>query len=252
MLLAYEPIKRLARFQVNLNTKLVGVRLMYELLDMPEENQETLSKPDLVVSKGCIEFKDVEFGYGEAKALNGLSLVANAGKVTALVGASGAGKSTVFSLIERFYEGNKGQILIDGQNILDFNLESLRRNIAIVTQDTFLFDRTLKENILIGRPGATDEEVVEAAKNANAHEFIEKMDKNYDSTVGEGGGRLSGGQRQRIAIARAMLSKAPILLLDEATSALDAESENKVQVALQRFDGGADNTCDSPPPCYRT
>lgn len=235
LLLAYEPIKRLARLQVNLNTQLVGVRLMYELLDMPEENQESSDKPNLVVSKGRIEFKNVEFDYGETKALNGLELVAKAGDVTALVGASGAGKSTVFSLIERFYEIDNGAILIDGQDIRDFNMESLRSNIAIVTQDTFLFDRTIKENILIGRPDATDEEVIEAAKNANAHEFIEKMEKGYDSKAGEGGTRLSGGQRQRLAIARAMLSNAPILLLDEATSALDAESESKVQTALARL-----------------
>ncbi|WP_037037852.1 ABC transporter ATP-binding protein, partial [Pseudovibrio sp. JE062] len=187
------------------------------------------------VSKGRIEFKNVEFDYGETKALNGLEMVAKAGDVTALVGASGAGKSTVFSLIERFYEIDNGAILIDGQDIRDFNMESLRSNIAIVTQDTFLFDRTIKENILIGRPDATDEEVIEAAKNANAHEFIEKMEKGYDSKAGEGGTRLSGGQRQRLAIARAMLSNAPILLLDEATSALDAESENKVQTALARL-----------------
>lgn len=235
LLLAYEPIKRLARLQVNLNTQLVGVRLMYELLDMPEENQESSDKPNLAVSKGRIEFKNVEFDYGETKALNGLEMVAKAGDVTALVGASGAGKSTVFSLIERFYEIDNGAILIDGQDIRDFNMESLRSNIAIVTQDTFLFDRTIKENILIGRPDATDEEVIEAAKNANAHEFIEKMEKGYDSKAGEGGTRLSGGQRQRLAIARAMLSNAPILLLDEATSALDAESENKVQTALARL-----------------
>ncbi len=235
LLLAYEPIKRLARFQVTLNTQLVGVRLMYELLDLPEENRASADKPDINVSKGRIELKQVEFDYGEAKALNGLSLVAKAGEVTALVGASGAGKSTVFSLIERFYEINKGEILIDGQDIRQYNMRSLRNNIAIVTQDTFLFDRTIKENIRIGRPDATDEEVIEAAKNANAHEFIEKMEKGYDSGAGEGGTRLSGGQRQRLAIARAMLSNAPILLLDEATSALDAESEKKVQTALARL-----------------
>mgnify|MGYP001212199234 FL=1 len=235
LLLAYEPIKRLARFQVTLNTQLVGVRLMYELLDLPEEDQASASEPDIKVSKGRIELQQVEFDYGEAKALNGLSLIAKAGEVTALVGASGAGKSTVFSLIERFYEINKGRILIDDQDIRQYNMRSLRNNIAIVTQDTFLFDRTIKENIRIGRPDATDEEVIEAAKNANAHEFIEKMDKGYDSGAGEGGTRLSGGQRQRLAIARAMLSNAPILLLDEATSALDAESEKKVQTALARL-----------------
>ncbi len=235
LLLAYEPIKRLARFQVNLSTQLVGVRLMYELLDMPEENQVTSDKPNMKVTNGRIEFRQVEFDYGEAKALNGLSIVAKPGEVTALVGASGAGKSTVFSLIERFYEIDNGKILIDDQDIRDFNMESLRSNIAIVTQDTFLFDRTIKENILIGRPGASEQEVIEAAKNANAHEFIEKMEKGYDSNAGEGGTRLSGGQRQRLAIARAMLSDAPVLLLDEATSALDAESESKVQTALTRL-----------------
>ncbi|KZL12529.1 Lipid A export ATP-binding/permease protein MsbA [Pseudovibrio axinellae] len=235
LLLAYEPIKRLARLQVNLNTKLVGVRLMYELLDMEEAHPDSASKPKINVKSGLVEFKDVEFDYGETKALNGLSFTAKAGEVTALVGASGAGKSTVFSLIERFYEFNSGKIQIDGQDIRDVSTKSLRDNIAIVTQDTFLFDRTIKENILIGRPHATDEEVVEAAKNANAHEFISKMDKGYDNKAGEGGARLSGGQRQRLAIARAMLSNAPILLLDEATSALDAESENKVQAALARL-----------------
>lgn len=235
LLLAYEPIKRLARLQVNLNTQLVGVRLMYELLDRPEESQSTASKPDLQVEKGEVQFNNVEFDYGEAKALNGLTLTAKAGEVTALVGASGAGKSTVFSLIERFYTIDAGEILIDGQDIREHNMRSLRNNIAIVTQDTFLFDRSVMENIRIGRPDASDEDVIEAAKNANAHEFIVKMEHGYDSTVGEGGGRLSGGQRQRVAIARAMLSRAPILLLDEATSALDAESENKVQTALQRL-----------------
>ncbi len=235
LLLAYEPIKRLARFQVNLNTRLVGVRLMYELLDMPEENAKTAEKPDLKVTAGLIEFKGVEFDYGENKALNGLSLVAKPGEVTALVGASGAGKSTVFSLIERFYEIDKGEVLIDDQDIRHFNMESLRSKLAIVTQDTFLFDRTIRENILIGRPDATDDEIIAAAKNANAHEFIEKMEQGYESRAGEGGTRLSGGQRQRLAIARAMLSDAPILLLDEATSALDAESESKVHSALTRL-----------------
>ncbi|SDQ96034.1 ABC transporter ATP-binding protein [Pseudovibrio sp. Tun.PSC04-5.I4] len=235
LLLAYEPIKRLARLQVNLNTQLVGVRLMYELLDMKEAHPDSDDKPKLTVKGGLVEFKDVEFDYGKAKALNGLTFSAKAGDVTALVGASGAGKSTVFSLIERFYEFGSGEILIDGQDIRNYSITSLRSNIAIVTQDTFLFDRTIKENILIGRPDASDEEVISAAKNANADEFITQMDKGYDSKAGEGGARLSGGQRQRLAIARAMLSQAPILLLDEATSALDAESENKVQAALARL-----------------
>ncbi|MTI17590.1 ABC transporter ATP-binding protein [Rhodobacteraceae bacterium RKSG542] len=235
LLLAYDPIKRLARLQVNLNSALVGVRLMYELLDMDEAKGGEAGLKELEVSKGEVKLDNVVFQYGETPALDGLSMTAQAGKVTALVGSSGAGKSTVFAMIERFYEPQSGAIFIDGQPICEASVESLRSSIAIVTQDTFLFDRSVRENIAIGRPDASEDEIIEAAKNANAHAFIEGLDNGYDTMVGEGGGRLSGGQRQRIAIARAMLSNAPILLLDEATSALDAESESKVQSALARL-----------------
>ncbi|ADZ70800.1 ABC transporter ATP-binding protein [Polymorphum gilvum] len=235
LLLAYDPAKRLARLHVNLSSGLVGVRLMYELLDQPPSFVDRDGTGTLAVGTGEIRFKDVTFGYGEAQALRGLTMVAEAGKVTALVGASGAGKSTTFSLIERFYDVTGGRILIDGQDIRTVSVASLRGQIALVTQDTFLFDLSIRDNIALGRPGAGDAEIIRAAMDANAHEFILELDQGYDTPAGEGGTRLSGGQRQRVAIARAMLRNAPILLLDEATSALDAESEAKVQGALKRL-----------------
>lgn len=235
LLLAYEPAKRLARLHVNLNNNLVGVRLMYELIDDVPELIDKPGATDLVVKGGEIRFENVRFSYGESAALNGLTMVARPGKTTALVGASGAGKSTVFSLIERFYEPDRGDILIDGQNTGDVTIASLRAHIAVVTQDTFLFDMSIRDNIELGRPGASDAEIEQAARDANAHDFIMDIPGGYNAMAGEGGGRLSGGQRQRVAIARAMLRDAPILLLDEATSALDAESETKVQAALARL-----------------
>lgn len=235
LLLAYDPAKRLARLQVNLNNSLVGVRLMYELIDDVPALTDAEGARDLVVTGGRIEFDNVVFSYADSPALRGLTLTAEEGKTSALVGASGAGKSTLFSLLERFYDPQSGAILIDGQNIQTVTVASLRRNIAVVTQDTFLFDGSLRENIQIGRPEASEEEIIQAAKDANAHDFILEQPGGYDAPAGEGGGNLSGGQRQRIAIARAMLRNAPILLLDEATSALDAESESKVQSALERL-----------------
>ncbi|MBO0346200.1 ABC transporter ATP-binding protein [Roseibium sp. CAU 1637] len=235
LLLAYDPAKRLARLQVNLNNSLVGVKLMYDLIDEEPSLKQAADARSLDVTKGAVELADVTFSYGEGAALIGLSFKAEAGKTTALVGASGAGKSTVFSLLERFYDPSSGAVLIDGRDVRDVTLASLRRSIAYVSQDTFLFDLSVKENIRLGRPGASDEEIVTAAQDANAHEFIVELPGGYDGSVGEGGDQLSGGQRQRIAIARAMLRDAPILLLDEATSALDAESESKVQSALARL-----------------
>lgn len=172
------------------------------------------------------------------EVLRGAALAVRPGELVGLVGPSGAGKSTVFSLLERFYDVRDGRITVDGTDIRDATVASLRSQMALVTQDTFLFDLTVRENIAIGRPQADDAAIVEAARAANAHEFIMALEKGYDTLVGEGGGRLSGGQRQRIAIARAMLRDAPILLLDEATSALDAESEAKIQSALNRLMDG--------------
>lgn len=235
LLLAYDPAKRLARLHVNLNNGLVGVKLMYELIDDVPALRDAPGASELNVSRGEVRYTDVHFAYGERPALHGLTLTAQAGKMTALVGSSGAGKSTLFSLVERFYDPQSGTIEIDGQDISKVTVASLRRNIAMVTQDTILFDMTIRENIALGRPEASEEEILQAARDANAHEFIIAQPGGYDAMAGEGGSRLSGGQRQRIAIARAMLRNAPILLLDEATSALDAEFEAKVQSALTRL-----------------
>ncbi|WP_186389404.1 ABC transporter ATP-binding protein [Stappia sp. TSB10P1A] len=233
LLLAYDPARRLARLHVNLSAHMVGVRLMYEVLDRASaEEEEEPRAAGVPFRPGDVRFETVVFQYGEAPALTGLDFTARAGEVTALVGPSGAGKSTVFSLLERFYEPVAGRVTIGGQDIREIAIPDLRTSIALVSQDTFLFDMSVRDNIAIGRPDASEEEIVQAAREANAHDFILELDEGYDTRVGEGGGRLSGGQRQRIAIARAILRDAPLLLLDEATSALDSESEAKIQAAL--------------------
>lgn len=235
LLLAYDPARRLARLNVDLSKKVVGARLMYELIDEQPELEQIDNAPELKVEGGQVNLDDVHFSYGEGAALNGLTFVAESGRTTALVGASGAGKSTVFALIERFYDPQSGDISIDGQPIKSVSSESLRKHIAYVGQDSYLFNISLRDNIAVGMPSATQAEIEAAAKAANAHDFISDLPDGYDSLAGEGGGRLSGGQKQRIAIARAMLRDAPILLLDEATSALDAESEAKIQTALEKL-----------------
>jgi len=236
LLFTYAPAKNLARLTLNLETTLVGVGVMYKFLD---RTPLYLDKPDakpLIVGTGEIEIDGVSFTYGEASnALNDISVRFPAGKVSALVGGSGAGKSTIFALIERFYDPQSGRILIDGQNILDVTAQSLRSNIALVNQDSFLFEGSVEDNIRAGMADATEDQVVAAAKAANAHEFIVEHPEGYKRSVGEGGANLSGGQRQRVTIARAMLRDAPILLLDEATSALDAVSEARVRDALDRL-----------------
>jgi len=235
LLLAYEPAKRLARFNLDLEKSLVGVRMMYEVLDLTPALQ---SAPDAVEARfdsATVTLDRVDFAYGEAPVLRGLSLTAPENSVVALVGPSGAGKSTVFSLVERFYDPTGGAVLINGTDIRRFTVDSLRRHVALVTQDTFLFDGTVAANIADGRPGASRAEIEAAARDANAYDFIMAMPEGFEARVGEGGGNLSGGQRQRIAIARAILRQAPILLLDEATSALDAQAERDIQEALARL-----------------
>jgi ATP-binding cassette subfamily B protein len=235
-LMAYEPAKRLAKLNINLQASLVGAEMMYQLLDEEPQIEEAPDARPLAVTGGEVRLEEVRFAYrGNAAALNGLSLAAPAGKVTALVGPSGAGKSTIFSMIERFYDPDSGRVAIDGQDLRGVTFGSLRGAVAYVSQDAFLFDDTVLGNIRMGRPDATDEEVIEAAKAANAHEFVTRMAKGYHTGLGENGARLSGGERQRIAIARAMLRGAPILLLDEPTSALDAETEARVAEALERL-----------------
>jgi ATP-binding cassette subfamily B protein len=186
-----------------------------------------------------VEFADVEFFYRPGEmVLNKLKLIAEPGQTTALVGRSGGGKTTAMSMILRFYEPTAGKIFIDGQDISAFSRRSLRSQTGYVGQDTFLFKASIRENIAFGRPGATDEEIVAAAKAAFAHDFIMGFERGYDSPVGEQGMQLSGGQRQRISIARAFLKNAPLILLDEATSALDTESERAVQEALKTLCAG--------------
>ena len=236
LLLAYEPAKRLARVQVGLAESLVGVRALFSILDLPVSITENDDHPPLTLTRGRIDLDDVTFGYrAKEPVVHGISLSVEHGKRLALVGPSGGGKSTILSLIQRFYDVQKGAIRVDGQDIRSVSISSLREHIAFVSQDVFLFTGSARDNIRIGRLGATDAEVEQAARDAFAHDFIMNLPNGYDSTVGENGVQLSGGQRQRIAIARAILKNAPILLLDEATSALDSESERMIQAALDKL-----------------
>jgi len=235
-LLAYEPAKRLARLNIELNSALVGVRVLFEVIDSPPSEAPDGSRPDLQTTTARLEFKDVHFAYrAEEAVLRGMSFVAEQGKLTALVGPSGGGKSTVFNLLLRFYENDHGLITIDGQDISKVSRRSLRQHIAYVGQDVFLFRDTIRENIAFGKPGASEDEIIAAAKAAYAHDFILSFPRGYDTPVGEHGLQLSGGQRQRVAIARALIKNAPIILLDEATAALDSESELQVREAMEHL-----------------
>jgi len=235
-LLAYEPAKRLARLNIELNSNLVGVRILFEIIDSPPSEPSDIGKPLLRIEAARLEFKDVHFGYRrDEPVLRGISFVAEPGKLTALVGASGGGKSTVFNLILRFYDVERGQIDIDGQDVAQVSRTSLRQHLAYVGQDVFLFRDTIRENIAFGKPGASEDEIVAAAKAAYAHDFIMTFPRGYGTPVGEHGLQLSGGQRQRVAIARALIKNAPIILLDEATAALDSESELQVREAMERL-----------------
>jgi ATP-binding cassette subfamily B protein len=232
-LMAYEPARRLARLNLDLSSGLVGVRLLFEILDSPETEPRDDDKPALRAGIERVEFTDVNFSYrADAPTLRAMSFVAEPGTMTALVGPSGGGKSTVFNLLLRFYDVQSGRITIGGQDITTVSRASLRQHIAYVGQDTFLFRGTVRENIAYGRSGATEDEVIEAAKSAYAHDFIMSFPQGYDTEVGEHGTQLSGGQRQRIAIARALIKNAPVVMLDEATAALDSESELLVRDAI--------------------
>jgi len=235
-LLAYEPAKRLARLNIELNSALVGVRILFEVIDSPPSEAPDDNKPGLQITTPRLEFKDVHFAYRTEEAvLRGMSFVAEFGKLTALVGPSGGGKSTVFNLLLRFYENERGLITIDGQDISKVSRRSLRQHIAYVGQEVFLFRGTIRENIAFGKPAASEDEIVAAAKAAYAHDFILSFPRGYETPVGEHGLQLSGGQRQRIAIARALIKNAPIILLDEATAALDSESELQVRQAMEHL-----------------
>jgi len=234
LLLAYDPARRLARVQVGLERSLVNARMIYELLDSEPGERDRPGAAALAARAGEVRFDKVSFSYlPDHPVLEDVSFVAGAGRTTALVGGSGAGKSTLLALLERFHEPSSGAILIDGQDIAGVTRASLRGAISYVSQQPYLFEGTVRDNIRYGRPGATDAEVEEAARLAHAHEFVARMPQGYDTPVGENGATLSGGQRQRLSIARAIVRNAPILLLDEATSALDTRSEAMVQEALR-------------------
>jgi len=239
LLLAADPARRLSKLRVQLATSAVGVRMMYDLMDTPVPEAEPPGKPALVVDRGEVRFEGVTFAYNPpVDVLHDLRLVAPAGRTTALVGLSGSGKSTIFNLLQRLWVPAGGLITIDGQSVADVSLDSLRRNLALVSQDVFLFEGTVRDNIKAGMSGASDEAVVAAAKAAYADDFIRLLPRAYDTPVGELGSQISGGQRQRISLARAFLKDAPILLLDEPTSALDSEAEQMIQSALAKLQRG--------------
>jgi subfamily B ATP-binding cassette protein MsbA len=242
MTLLYKPAKVLSRIHVNLQTALVATTRLFDLLNTAPTVQDRPDAVKLERARGELELENVSFTYSTAQnrapALESVSLRMEAGKTYALVGQSGAGKTTVISLLLRLYDPTAGRILIDGRDIRDVTQESLRENIGIVSQDTFLFHDTIYNNILYGRMDATPEEIFEAARLAYAHEFILAQPNGYDTVIGDKGSLLSGGQQQRVSIARALLKNAPVLLLDEATSALDSESEKQIQQALDTLSAG--------------
>ncbi|MEE8444444.1 MAG: ABC transporter transmembrane domain-containing protein [Alphaproteobacteria bacterium] len=239
LLLAYEPMKRLANLNANLQEGLAAAERIFALLDTRPRVVDRPGAKDLEIRRGRVRLDNVRFAYLPGRpALDGITIDVPAGKTVALVGPSGAGKSTVLNLIPRFYDADSGRVLIDGTDVREVTLATLRAAIGLVSQDIGLFDDTVRNNIAYGKPEAGEDEIIAAARHAAAHEFIEKLPEGYETRVGGRGLKLSGGQRQRIAIARAMLKGAPILLLDEATSALDTESERQVQAALAELRQG--------------
>jgi ATP-binding cassette subfamily B protein len=234
LLMLYQPVEQLCYTAWSLEGAAAGMIRCFEVLDRESESRDEPGAVALAAAKGEIEYRGIAFGYTPERAiLKGINLRIEPGETVAFVGGTGAGKSTLLSLLLRFYEPNSGQIIVDGQDIHHVTKKSLRAQIGMVLQDTLLFSTTVRENIAYGRPGATEAEIVEAAKKAQAYEFIMQMPQGFDSQVGEKGGHLSVGQRQRIGIARAFLKDAPILLLDEPTSALDPGTEYAIMETIQ-------------------
>ncbi len=237
--MASQSLRQLANLQTVFSEGLTAAARLFSALDVEPEIRDAPRATPIESSEFCVRFETVDFSYGtEAQALFGVNLEAKRGETVALVGPSGGGKSTILNLIPRFYDVTAGAVTLDGHDVRSLTLSSLRHHIALVTQEPFLFDDTIRANIAYPRPEASQAEVEAAARQAAAHDFILDLPEGYDTPVGEAGARLSGGQRQRIAIARAFLKNAPILLLDEATSALDTESEAQVQAALERLMAG--------------
>ena len=234
MMLAYQPVRSLATLNMGLNQGISAAIRILPIIDIENKIKENENSQPLEINNGNIKFVNVSFSYKNNKneVLKNINLEIKGGKMSALVGHSGAGKSTILNLIPRFFNTSKGDILIDNQSIYQSNINSLRQSISLVSQDTTLFDDTIKNNIGYANPHATDEEIINAAKNALADEFIEKLPQKYNTEIGENGVRLSGGEKQRISIARAILKKTPLILLDEATSSLDSETEDKIQKGL--------------------
>ena len=233
LLMLYEPVKRLSNVNNSIQQGLAGASRIFEILDTVPEIRNKPGARDLGEIREGIEFQDVWFKYEEDWVLKNINLKIRAGEVVAFVGASGGGKTTLVNLVPRFYEVNSGRILIDGADIRELTVESLRERIAMVTQQTILFNDTVEQNIAYGNIGQPREKIVEAAEAAFAHNFIRNLPEGYQTRIGEQGVKLSGGERQRVSIARALLKNAPILILDEATSSLDSESEGEVQKAIE-------------------
>ncbi len=237
LITAYRPMKSVAKLNVNLQEGLAGAERLFEIMDIQPQIKDKKGAITLSSKATNIEVKNLSFKYpgNKENSLEDVNIFVKKGKTIALVGSSGAGKTTLLNLIPRFYDCDKGEILINGKNIKDITLKSLRDNVSLVSQDIAIFDASIKDNIRYGSLDATDKEIEKAAKLAAADKFIEELDYGYETIVGERGAKLSGGQRQRISIARAILKNAPILLLDEATSALDTESERQVQKAIEEL-----------------
>ena len=229
----YQPILSLAQISEQANTAVTAAERSFEILEQESPVKDGNEILDVKNVNGCIEFKNVNFSYKKGfPVLNNVSVKVDAGKTLALVGPTGIGKTTFINLLTRFYDAESGEILIDGENIKKYTLNSLHDSMSLVLQDVFLFHGTIAENIAFGVPGATTEQIIDAAKAANAHEFIMETENGYDTLVGERGMRLSGGQKQRISIARAVLRQCPILILDEATAAVDTKTEKLIQQSL--------------------
>ena len=235
MMLAYQPVRSLATLNITISQGLSAATRILPIIDEKSELQENKNSTEIKVNAGDVEFKNVSFKYEKERknnTLNSVNIKMLGGKMTSIVGHSGAGKSTILNLIPRFYDAISGDIEIDNQSIYNCTISSLRKNISLVSQDTTLFDDTIRNNIAYANLGASQKEIEEAAKYSYASEFIEKLPNKYETIIGENGTRLSGGEKQRLSIARAMLKKSQIILLDEATSSLDAETENKIQDAI--------------------